>query len=166
MDYVNDLIDFVENVIYPALFNNEDSDEIDLNDIKKKLHSKETSSDLIIEKSVYDNSFKSIMYLPSEEEKVQLNQNIDFCNKRISEAENDDIGMMTLFEYIRRLECESIKFYRNVPDEKLYECLETAKKAKELFESDNRETLYFAKDLSSSIELYILKLERIIMRQC
>ena len=25
-----------------------------------------------------------------------------------------------------------IKFYRNVPDEKLYECLETAKKAKEL----------------------------------
>lgn len=167
-EYVNELIQFIEIFISPALFNN-DSGEIDFEAIKNQYNNQCIVQDNISNSNNLNrrkvNSFSSMFYMLNEQEKTQLIQNIDFWNKRILEEDDSDMRIMTFKEYFYKLERESVKFYKNIDNDKIRECLKIAENIKQTYFAADKdyETLDF--EVISVLGTYILKLKRIIERQ-
>lgn len=176
---INTLINIAE-IISPEIFCGNRSDEINIGRIKAKIlkfinlpsKADESSSQLDVESALLEYSkyitqhvqYESMWMLLSEQEISELYKNIEYYNKRINESDDSDMGMMTLKEYITKLERDSIKFYRNISLETLEECLKTAENTKTKFFSTKKNYSYFD-DLSSTLDTYILKLKRTIERQ-
>lgn len=176
---INTLINIAE-IISPEIFCGNRSDEININGIKTKilkLINPPDQADESLNKSDFDPAlleyrkkiiqpvrYENIRMLLSEQEISELYKNIEYYNKRINESDDSDMGMMTIKEYITKLERDSIKFYRNISLETLEECLRTAENTKAKFFSTKKNYSYFD-DLSSTLDTYILKLKRTIERQ-
>lgn len=178
-EFINTLINIAE-MISPEIFCGNRSDEININGIKTKilkLINPPFKADDSLNKFDFDPAlleyhtkiiqpvqYENIWMLLSEQEISELYKNIEYYNKRINESDNSDMGMMTIKEYITKLERDSIKFYRNISLETLEECLRTAENTKAKFFSTKKNYAYFD-DLSSTLDTYILKLKRTIERQ-